>query len=108
MIFTSSLVLGFKIAFRASRSELKRQFGILGITTMYHTIVFVEEIMADLEISRKKPLECVLIRKGARVQVQLKPYVIKTNHGFVEVADLFFEDGTATRALPFAFFSFID
>jgi hypothetical protein len=75
---------------------------------MYHTIAFADEFVADLEISRKQPLERALIRKGTRVQAQVKPYVIETSDGLMEVADLFFEDGTATRAVPFAFFSFID
>lgn len=75
---------------------------------MYHTIEFADEFVADLEISRKQPLERVLIRKGTHVQVQVKPYVIETSEGLMEVADLFFEDGTATRAVPFALFSFID
>jgi hypothetical protein len=79
-----------------------------GDTAMYHTIAFAKEFVADLETSRKQPLERVLIHKGARLQAQVKPYVIGTSDGPVEVADLFFEDGTGTRTVPFAFFSFID
>jgi hypothetical protein len=75
---------------------------------MYHTIEFAEEFVVDLEISRKQPLERVLIHNGTHVQAQIKPYVIETSDGLVEVADLFFEDGTATRRVPFAFFSFIE
>ncbi len=75
---------------------------------MYHTIEFAEAFVADLEISRRQPLERVLIRKGARVQAQVKPYVIETGDGLVEVADLFFENGTATRMVPFAYFAFLD
>jgi hypothetical protein len=40
------------------------------------------------------------------VRAQLKPYVADTADGPVEVADLFFEDGTATRQVPFACFRF--
>jgi hypothetical protein len=75
---------------------------------MYHTIEFAEPFLADLEISRKYPLERVLIHRGTRVLAQLKPHVIETCNGFVEVADLLFGDGTAVRAVPFACFSFID
>ena len=75
---------------------------------MYHTIEFVEAFMADREISRKQPLERMLIRKGTRVQVRVKPYVIETRDDLVEVADLFFKDGTATRGVSFAYFAFLD
>jgi hypothetical protein len=36
----------------------------------------------------------------------LKPYVVEDGKKLVEVADLFFEDGTATRRVPFAWFCF--
>jgi hypothetical protein len=75
---------------------------------MYHTIEFVDEFLVDLEISPKSHLERLLIRKGVRLKAQLKPYVVKTDEGFVEVADLFFDDGTTTRAVPFDCFSFVD
>ncbi len=45
---------------------------------------------------------------GTRLHAQLKPYVVETEGGLVEVADLFFPDGTATRAVPFASFSFAE
>ncbi len=47
------------------------------------------------------------MKKGTRVRAQVKPYVVEADDGPVEVADLFFEDGTATRAVPFALFSFV-
>jgi hypothetical protein len=75
---------------------------------MYHTIEFATELVVDVEISRKQPLERALIRTGARRQAQIRPYVVETEECPVEVADLFFEDGTATRAVPFAYFSFVD
>jgi hypothetical protein len=76
--------------------------------TMYHAIEFRVEFTVDLEISPKSPLERLLFGKGARVRAQIKPYVAETLDGPVEVADLFFEDGTATRSVPFAYFSFVD
>jgi hypothetical protein len=73
---------------------------------MYHTIEFAGEFMIDVEISRRQPLERVLIQGGSRLRAQVKPYVVETADGPVEVADLFFEDGSSTRMVPFACFSF--
>jgi hypothetical protein len=75
---------------------------------VYHTIEFGVEFVADLEVSRKQPLERVRIRKGDRLPAQVKPYVLETAEGPVEVADLFFEYGTATRRVPFAYFAFVE
>src|SRR5271170_403757 len=61
---------------------------------MYHTIEFRAEFTVDLEISSRAPLERLLIRKGTRIRMQIKPYVTDTLEGPVEVADLFFENGT--------------
>ncbi len=47
-------------------------------------------------------------RKGKRLRAQVKPYVTDAAQGPVEVADLFFEDGTATRRVPFAYFAFVE
>ncbi len=75
---------------------------------MYHTIAFAVDFLADLEVSRKQPLERVQIRKGDRLPAQVKPYVVESDDGPAEVADLFFEDGTATRRVPFSWFRFVD
>jgi hypothetical protein len=75
---------------------------------MYHTIEFIEELKVDLEVSPKQPLERVSIKKGAWRRAQIKPYVVETEDGPAEVADLFFEDGTVTRGVSFAFFSFVE
>jgi hypothetical protein len=45
---------------------------------MYHTIEFVTELMVDFEGSRKDRLERLRLHKGARVQPQIKPYVLET------------------------------
>ena len=74
---------------------------------MYHTIEFDEPLTIDLETSPRHPLERVTFRRGTRLQAQLKPYVVETEDGPSEVADLFFDDGTATRGVPFACFSFV-
>ena len=75
---------------------------------MYHLIEFTKELVVDLVAPPGQRPEQTPIRKGTRRQAQLKPYVEETEDGFVEMADLFFEDGTATRAVPFAAFTFAD
>jgi hypothetical protein len=75
---------------------------------MYHSIEFIGDFTVDLETTPKQPLERVLVRKGTRMQAQMKPYVVETVDGPVEVADLFFEDGTTTRMIRFECFSFVD
>ncbi len=75
---------------------------------MYHTIRFGVEFLAGLEVSPRRPLERVRVRKGDRLRAQVKPYVVEKEDGPVEVADLFFEDGTATRRVPFSWFTFVD
>ena len=75
---------------------------------MYHTIEFATEIIANLETSPKHPLQCVRIPKGTRLKAQIKPYVVEGKKSPVEVADLFFADGTATRRIPFKYLSLID
>jgi hypothetical protein len=74
---------------------------------MYHTIEFALELEVDLEIARNKPLERLLIRKGTRLEAQIRPYVLEGTDGPLEVADLFFDDGTTTRRVPFAWFNFV-
>jgi hypothetical protein len=75
---------------------------------MYHTIEFVTDFMVDLERSPKDRLERLLLHKGARLQAQIKPYVVETADGLIEAADVFFEDGTIGRTVPMACFSFVD
>lgn len=75
---------------------------------MYHTIEFVEEVLLDLEISRQNRLELVVMRKGSRRRAQIRPRVVETDSGPIEVADLFFDDGTSTCRVRFACFSFVD
>jgi hypothetical protein len=75
---------------------------------MYHTLEFAVDFPADLETSVKHRLERMLISKGTRLKAQIKPYVVETEDGPVEVADLFLEDGTTARKVRFAFFTFLD
>lgn len=75
---------------------------------MFHTIQFGAEFMVDLEISSRHRLERVLIRAGDRMRAQIRPYVQETNDGPVEMADLFFADGTATRGVRYESFAFVE
>jgi hypothetical protein len=75
---------------------------------MYHSIEFNVTGMIDLETARKQPLERLCIERGSRLRVQLRPYVIEAADGPAEVADLYLENGSITRAVPFAFFAFTD
>lgn len=75
---------------------------------MFHAIEFHVNVLVDLETSPTNWLEQVLIQQGTRLEVQVKPYVVEAQDGPVEVADLFFADGTATRGVPFAFFAFVN
>jgi hypothetical protein len=75
---------------------------------MYHSIEFTAELTVGVEVSSKQPLERLRIERGTRVRAQVKPYVVNSSGGPIEVADLFFQDGTATRKVPFAFFSFVE
>ena len=74
---------------------------------MQHTIKFTGDLTVDLEVSPKQPLERLCIRKGTRLQAHIKPYVVESEDGPVEVADLYFSDGTITRRVPFESFSFV-
>ncbi len=75
---------------------------------MYHTIEFAGDYRVDVEISHRHPLERMRIKAGTRLRAQIKPYVVESADGPVEVADLFFEDGSSARLVPFACFSFTD
>ena len=75
---------------------------------MYHTIQFARAVNINLESSSQRYLEQVRIGPGERRRAQVKPYVLESKMGPIEVADLFFEDGTAARAVRFGCFSFVD
>jgi hypothetical protein len=61
-----------------------------------------------LEVCPNYRAEGLVIRKGDRLRAQIKPYVAEGLDGPVEVSDLFFDGGTATRQVPFACFRFVD
>ena len=75
---------------------------------LYHTIEFNVTGMIDVEVSRKQPMERLCVEQGTRLRVELRPYVIEATDGPAEVADLYLENGSVTRAVPFAFFAFAE
>jgi hypothetical protein len=75
---------------------------------MYHTLEFLGDFTIDLQISPRQPLERMVVHKGSRLVAQLRPYVVEAEGGPVEVADLFFEDGSSSIAVRFECFSFVD
>jgi len=75
---------------------------------MYHLIEFNTAFNADLEISPKQRMERLRVRNGTRANVGLRPYVVETSGELIEMADLFFEDGTVTRQVPFERFRFVE
>ncbi len=74
---------------------------------MYHAIEFVADVWADLE-GGSRPMEQVLLSRGTRLRARVQPRVVPGRYGPVEAADLYFEDGTIVRLMPFALFSFAD
>jgi hypothetical protein len=75
---------------------------------MFHTIEFDETLTLELETSPKEPMERVSFKKGTRLKAQIRPRVVETKKGPVEVADLYFEDGTTTREVRYASFTFVE
>ena len=75
---------------------------------MYHTIRFAAEFVALPEIPPPPCRQRALLRKGDHLKAQVRPYVVETRRGPVEVADLLFEDGSMTRGVPYRCLAFVD
>ncbi len=75
---------------------------------MYHTLEFASNYTIDLEISRAARLERLAIRKGTRMQAMIRPSVLESQHGPIEVADLYFENGALARFVPYAWFTLVE
>jgi hypothetical protein len=75
---------------------------------MYHAIEFRLRGLAELETPGRPHLAQLVIKQGTRLHAEIKPYVVETKRGPVEVADLFLEDGSVARAVRYATFSFVD
>jgi hypothetical protein len=75
---------------------------------MFHLIEFTDHIYLDLEQSRQHRVEKLLLRPGSRLCVQMRPYVLESPVGPIEVADLFLDDGSTASAVPFASFRMVE
>jgi hypothetical protein len=75
---------------------------------MYHLVEFRGVFTTDLEVSPKQRLERLRVRKGMKAYASLRPYVAETAEGPIEVADLYFHDGTVARRVPFERFYFVE
>lgn len=98
----------FRQATTEERQNRLKRSALVENNDVYHTIEFVDELTVDLEVSPKHWLERTVIERGAHRKAQIRPYVIETENGPVEVADLFFADGTTVRNVHFASFAFVN
>jgi hypothetical protein len=75
---------------------------------MYHRIEFRLKAVAAMESAGTGRMEQVVIKPGTRVLARIKPYVVESEWGPVEVADLVLEDDSVARGVRFASFTFLD
>jgi hypothetical protein len=75
---------------------------------MFHQIKFRLRGVAELESLSRLNLEQLVIKPGTQLKAETRPYVVETERGPVEVADLILEDGSIARAVRYATFSFVD
>jgi hypothetical protein len=75
---------------------------------MFHSIEFTGDAWVDVARSQEQPLERMLVRRGLKGRAQLRPHILETFDGPIEAADLFFEDGSTARAVPFASLCFTE
>ena len=75
---------------------------------MNHRIEFRLPRVFNVEVPGKARMVRIIIKKGLRLRVHLKPYVLESDEGPLEVADLFLRDGSIARAVRFAAFQFLD
>jgi hypothetical protein len=75
---------------------------------MYHTIAFADDLLLHAGRCPRHGRERLLIPRGTPLRARLRPYVVETAGGPVEVADLHFEDGRVTHMARFADFAFVE
>jgi hypothetical protein len=75
---------------------------------MYHSIEFERNLLAELDIPGEGRIPRVQIEKGSRLKAEIRPYVVESTKGPIEVADLLLEDDTVARTVAFASFHFLD
>jgi hypothetical protein len=74
---------------------------------MFHEIEFRLKGIAQRDSSDANVNQGAIAR-GTRVRAEIRPYVVETKYGPVEVADLSLEDGTVARGVRFASFRFVE
>jgi hypothetical protein len=80
----------------------------LGEKTMVHAIEFRWVVLAQVDRPEYSDQQQVVIKKGTRLHTHIKPYVVESHDGPLEVADLYLDDGSVARAVRFAAFQFLD
>lgn len=75
---------------------------------MVHAIEFRWVILAQVHRPDYSDQQQVVIKKGTRLYAHIKPYVVESPDGPVEVADLYLDDDSVARAVRFAAFQFLD
>jgi hypothetical protein len=74
---------------------------------MVHTIRFRVRFVSDLQRRGQSRLEQVRLEAGYVMYAQVRPWIMETTRGPVEVADLQGDDGILL-AVPFAAFQFVN
>ena len=74
---------------------------------MYHSIEFRRDLLAELDVPGEGRTPRVLIDKGTRLRTEIRPYVVESAMGPIEVADLLLEDDTVARSVAFCFVPFL-
>jgi hypothetical protein len=97
----------FERIFDGMAAQIPRSKTLRG-SAMLYTIELGMDYACLLETSPRNRSERLRLKKGTRLQAILKPHVVELKWGPVEVADLFFADGSAARGVPFAVFAFTD
>ena len=72
---------------------------------MYRTIEFAVDFTMDLEVCPLRPHEVLLVRRGTRRKARIRPPVLEAPG---DVADLFFDDGSAARMVSRACFCVVE
>jgi len=75
---------------------------------MVHVIEFVTDWKAEIQTRPGRPLEKMILHQGARRCAEVRPRVIEMGKDLIEAADLFFDDGSVARNVPFAAFFFAE
>ncbi len=75
---------------------------------MAHIIEFCKGFTADVQVLSKKRMERIRIRNGMQACVEVRPYVLETQKGPVEAADLYFKEGCVIHNVLYEDFRFVD